>query len=202
MDANDGQRSGSQAPAPDIMNLSAVLDTEQGNEVSSNGHWRASMYSFPPDTEVSPMHAAQEKSFFVLGRYTLSDKDTKSQPWAALDGDASDAGPEIDVRLAGIGRPRRRAERCARGCVDLARDAVDTQAVRAVGRDLEHEHVGGDGQHVGQRRARRQPVALARQHLGLQYRAKKSAQYSSKSQQHLRSQHSPQKICQYLPKFG
>ena len=38
--------------------------------------------------------------------------------------------------------------------MDLARDAVDRQAVGPVGRDLELEHVGGDRQHVGQRRAR------------------------------------------------
>ena len=38
--------------------------------------------------------------------------------------------------------------------MDLARDAVDGQAVGPVGGDLELEHVGGDREHAGQRRPR------------------------------------------------
>ena len=52
-----------------------------------------------------------------------------------------------------IVRPRRRDERRLRGGMHLAREAVDAEAVGTVRRDLELEHVGGDGQHVGQRRA-------------------------------------------------
>ena len=55
--------------------------------------------------------------------------------------------------VPGIVGPRRRLERRAGRGVDLARDAVDAQAVRPVRRDLELEHVGGDRQDVGQRRA-------------------------------------------------
>jgi hypothetical protein len=40
--------------------------------------------------------------------------------------------------------------------VDLARDAVEAQAVGAVGRDLELEHLGGDREHIDERRARRE----------------------------------------------
>ena len=58
--------------------------------------------------------------------------------------------------LPGIVGPRRRRQRRAGGRVDLARDAVDAQAVGPVRRDLQLEHVGGDRQHVGQRRARPQ----------------------------------------------
>ena len=46
-----------------------------------------------------------------------------------------------------------RQRRAGRG-VDLARDAVDAEAVGPVRRDLELEHVGRDREHVGQRRAR------------------------------------------------
>jgi hypothetical protein len=53
-----------------------------------------------------------------------------------------------------IVRPRRWAERRAGGGVHLAGDAVDAQAVGPVRRDLELEHVGGDREHVGERRAR------------------------------------------------
>ena len=52
-------------------------------------------------------------------------------------------------------RPTAAAQRRAGGGVDLARDAVDAEAVGPVGRDLELEHVGRDRQHLGQRRARR-----------------------------------------------
>jgi hypothetical protein len=55
-------------------------------------------------------------------------------------------------------RPRQRGQRCLRGGVDLAGEPVDGEAVRPVRRDLEFEHVRGDRQHVGQRRARRQLV--------------------------------------------
>jgi hypothetical protein len=53
-------------------------------------------------------------------------------------------------------RPRRRCQRRSGGGVDLARDAVDAEAIGAVGRDLELEHLGGDRQHAAQRRARRE----------------------------------------------
>jgi hypothetical protein len=52
--------------------------------------------------------------------------------------------------------PRRRRERRPRRRVHLARHAVDAQAVRPVGRDLELEHRACDRQHVGERRADRQ----------------------------------------------
>ena len=54
-------------------------------------------------------------------------------------------------RVAG---PRRRAQRRPGGGVDLARDAVDAEAVGPVRRDLELEDVGGDRQDAGERRAR------------------------------------------------
>ena len=66
--------------------------------------------------------------------------------------------PSIGPGVAGIVEPRRRVQRRAGGGVDLARGAVDRQAVGPVGGDLELEHVGGDRQHVGQRRARQQLV--------------------------------------------
>jgi hypothetical protein len=53
-------------------------------------------------------------------------------------------------------RPLGRRQRRVGGRVDLARDAVDTQAVGPVGRDLQLEHVGGDREHIGQRRAGRE----------------------------------------------
>ena len=56
---------------------------------------------------------------------------------------------------SGVGRPRRVGQRCAGRGVQLARDAVNAEAVGAVGCDLQLEHVLGDHQHVGQRRARR-----------------------------------------------
>ena len=62
--------------------------------------------------------------------------------------------PESD----GHAGPRRVGERRAGRGVDLARDAVDAEAVGPVRRDLELEHVGGDRQHVGQRRARHEVV--------------------------------------------
>ena len=40
--------------------------------------------------------------------------------------------------------------------MQLARHAIDGQAVRPVGRDLELEHVACDRKHLGQRRARRE----------------------------------------------
>ena len=64
-------------------------------------------------------------------------------------------------RVAGgvrVLRPRRRAQRGAGRGVHLARDAVDAQAVGAVRRDLELEHVGGDRQDLEQRRAGRGAV--------------------------------------------
>ncbi len=57
---------------------------------------------------------------------------------------------------AGILGPGRRRQRRAGGGVQLAGDAVDAEAVGAVGRHLELEHVGRDRQHVVQRRARRE----------------------------------------------
>ena len=56
-------------------------------------------------------------------------------------------------RRSRIGRPRRCGQRRARDRVDLPRQPVDTQAVGAVGGDLQLEDVGGDRQHLGQRLA-------------------------------------------------
>ncbi len=58
------------------------------------------------------------------------------------------------ARRARVVGPQRLGQRRAGRRVDLARDAVDAEAVRPVRRDLQLEHVGGDRQHVGQRRAR------------------------------------------------
>ena len=69
-----------------------------------------------------------------------------------------DAGDRVAGGPRVVG-PRRRRQRRAGRRVDLARDAVDAEAVRPVGRDLELEHVGGDRQHLGQRRARAIGVA-------------------------------------------
>ena len=60
--------------------------------------------------------------------------------------------------------PRRRRQRRAGGRVDLARDPVDAEAVGPVRRDLQLEHVGGDRQHLGERRAGRRAVAVLVQH--------------------------------------
>ena len=69
-----------------------------------------------------------------------------------------DLGAGDLARRAGVLSPRRRRQRRARRGVDLARDAVDAEAVGAVRRDLELEHVVGDRQHVGERRAGGQRV--------------------------------------------
>ena len=45
----------------------------------------------------------------------------------------------------------------------LARDAIDPQTVRAVGRDLQDQYVGCDRQHVLERRARLRAVRLQHQ---------------------------------------
>ena len=66
------------------------------------------------------------------------------------------SAPAHVAGAAGVLGPRRRGQRRVRDRVDLARDAVDAQAVRPVRRDLELEHVRGDRQRVGQRRARGQ----------------------------------------------
>ena len=52
------------------------------------------------------------------------------------------------ARRARVLAPRRGAERRAGGGVQLARDAVDAEAVGPVGRDLELEHVRRDRQHA------------------------------------------------------
>jgi hypothetical protein len=70
----------------------------------------------------------------------------------------------IDVHLgarerpgrAGILLPGRPGERRTTGRVQLPRHPVDAEAVRAVGRDLELEHLDRDRQHVGQRGAGRE----------------------------------------------
>ena len=55
-----------------------------------------------------------------------------------------------------VARPTAAAQRRAGRRVDLARDAVDAEAVGAVRRDLELEHVGGERQHLAERRAGRE----------------------------------------------
>ncbi len=70
---------------------------------------------------------------------------------------------------AGILCPGRRRQSRARRGMDLPRDAVEAEAVRPVGRDLQLEHVRGDRQHLGERGARRETVrgravAVGREH--------------------------------------
>ena len=62
-----------------------------------------------------------------------------------------EAGDRVAGRMAVLAPRRGRERRAGRG-VDLARDAVDGEAVGPVRRDLQLEHVGGDRQHVGERR--------------------------------------------------
>ena len=69
----------------------------------------------------------------------------------ALDDDVGAVDRALGARVLG---PRRRLERGTGRRMDLPGDAVDPQAVGAVGRDLELEHVVGDGDELGQRRAR------------------------------------------------
>ncbi len=65
----------------------------------------------------------------------------------------ADLGAVDGPERAGVVGPRRRPQRGAGRGVDLARDAVDAQAVGPVRRDLELEDVGRDRQDPGQRRA-------------------------------------------------
>ena len=67
---------------------------------------------------------------------------------------------QIAVGRARVGRPGRLGERRAGGGVDLARDAVETELVRPVGRGLEVEHLGPERQDLLQRLPRPQPVGL------------------------------------------
>ena len=69
-----------------------------------------------------------------------------------------DLHADIALPRARVLGPRRRRQRRAGRRMRLARDAVDGQAVRPVGRDLELEHVGRDRQHAGERDRRSQPV--------------------------------------------
>ena len=71
----------------------------------------------------------------------------------------------VAVRCSGIVLPRRLREPGAGRGVHLARDAVDAEAVRPVGRDLELEHLGRDRQHAGQRLPDLQAVVLEHDRL-------------------------------------
>ena len=75
----------------------------------------------------------------------------------ALDGDPHAIELALAARVLAPGRERERG--AGRG-VDLAGDPVDRQAVGAVRRDLEHEHVGRDRQHALERHARLEPARL------------------------------------------
>ncbi len=61
------------------------------------------------------------------------------------------------VRTPGLGGEWR----AARG-MELARDAVDAEAIRAIGSDLELEHVGVEREHVGERSAGLEAIAGAK----------------------------------------
>ncbi len=104
---------------------------------------------------IGRMPAADSRAFSHSGDGPMV---TSSNSRAVKRGHRSGSSTSIRTPGTSPGRarilaPRRRGERGAGGRVDLARDAVDAEAVGPVGRDLELEHVGGDRQHVGERRA-------------------------------------------------
>ena len=90
--------------------------------------------------------------------------EARTQLLGGLDGDG---GAFWIARLAGIGLPRRRLQRRARRSVELARDPVDPEAVRAVGRYLEDEDVGRDRKDARERSASVQVVLLQHDDLAV-----------------------------------
>ncbi len=86
-----------------------------------------------------------------------ADVDVLEQPRGEARAQVGDLHLDLHAgHLAGRARivaPGRRRQRRPAERVHLARDAVDRQAVGPVRRDLQLEHVGGDRQHVGERRA-------------------------------------------------
>ncbi len=106
--------------------------------------------------EIGRWPAAISRAFSHAGDSPMRDvlEHAGGEPRAqvgALDGDRAPVG---DLpRRAGILAPGRRRQRRAGGGMRLPGHPVDAEAVGPVGRDLERQHIGGDRQHLGQRRA-------------------------------------------------